>query len=68
MRQEMDTSNWRPSQGGGDSSMQFYDWRSQMTPDSRQRIVNKMYVFNLLFFCALKFGYESYFDYNDGNF
>ncbi|KAJ9537227.1 hypothetical protein OSB04_029960 [Centaurea solstitialis] len=37
------SSNWRPSQGGsGESFMQFYDWRSQLQPDSRQRIVNKI--------------------------
>ncbi|KVH91385.1 Coactivator CBP, KIX domain-containing protein [Cynara cardunculus var. scolymus] len=42
----MDTSNWRPTQGGsaggGDSSMESADWRSQLQADSRQRIVNKI--------------------------
>ncbi|KAJ9537226.1 hypothetical protein OSB04_029959 [Centaurea solstitialis] len=43
IRREMDTSNWRPSEGGSaGGGMQFYDWRSQLTPDSRQRIVNKI--------------------------
>ncbi|KAJ9537271.1 hypothetical protein OSB04_030004 [Centaurea solstitialis] len=45
--QEMDTSNWRPTQGGsaggGDSSLESGDWRSQLQADLRQRIVNKMY-------------------------
>lgn len=44
----MDT-NWRPTQGTsggvGDSPMESGDWRSQLQADSRQRIVNKMYVF-----------------------
>ncbi|XP_024996517.1 mediator of RNA polymerase II transcription subunit 15a isoform X1 [Cynara cardunculus var. scolymus] len=42
----MDTSNGRPTQGGsaggGVSSMQSADWRSQLQADSRQRIVNKI--------------------------
>ncbi|KAJ9537225.1 hypothetical protein OSB04_029958 [Centaurea solstitialis] len=42
----MDTSNWRPTQGGsaggGDSSLESGDWRSQLQADSRQRIVNKI--------------------------
>ena len=62
----MDTSNWRPTQGGsaggGDSSMESGDWRTQLQADSRQRIVNKMYVFlclNILFLCALEFGHDN---------
>ncbi|KAI3692443.1 hypothetical protein L6452_32259 [Arctium lappa] len=46
IKQEMDTSNWRPTQGGsgggGHSSMESGDWRSQLQADSRQRIVNKI--------------------------
>ena len=46
----MDNSNWRPTQGVsggpvGDPSMESGDWRAQLQADSRQRIVNKMYVF-----------------------
>ncbi|KAJ9537228.1 hypothetical protein OSB04_029961 [Centaurea solstitialis] len=40
---EMDTSNRRPSEGGSaGGGMQFYDWRSQLTPDSRKMIVNRI--------------------------
>lgn len=28
--------------GGGEAAMDFDDWRSQVQPDFRQRIVNKM--------------------------
>jgi len=43
----MDSSNWRPAQGG-ESGVDAGDWRSQLQPDSRHRIVNKMYGFLLL--------------------
>ena len=42
----MDNNNWRPIQGG-EPAMDAVDWRTQLQPDSRQRIVNKMYVFPL---------------------
>ncbi|KAF3673834.1 Mediator of RNA polymerase II transcription subunit 15a [Capsicum annuum] len=50
----MDGNNWRAAQGGGDSgaaggaagtvagAMDSGDWRTQLLPDSRQRIVNKI--------------------------
>ncbi|KVH89839.1 Coactivator CBP, KIX domain-containing protein [Cynara cardunculus var. scolymus] len=41
----MDTSNWRPNQGGtggGDSSMESVDWRTQLPADTRHKIVNKI--------------------------
>ena len=31
-----------PGGGGGEAAMDFVDWRSQLKPDSRLRIVNKM--------------------------
>ena len=31
-----------PGGGGGEAAMDFLDWRSQVQPDSRRRIVNKM--------------------------
>ena len=31
-----------PGRGGGEAAMDSVDWRSQLQPDSRQRIVNKM--------------------------
>ncbi|KAI5322449.1 hypothetical protein L3X38_031521 [Prunus dulcis] len=37
----MDTNNWRPPQVG-EAPMDAGDWRSQLRPDSRQRIVNKI--------------------------
>lgn len=37
----MDTNNWRPNQGT-EPSMDTGDWRAQLQPESRQRIVNKM--------------------------
>ncbi|XP_022967562.1 mediator of RNA polymerase II transcription subunit 15a-like isoform X1 [Cucurbita maxima] len=37
----MDTNNWRPTQGG-EPGIEDGDWRSQLQPDSRQRIVNKI--------------------------
>ncbi|XP_022154411.1 mediator of RNA polymerase II transcription subunit 15a [Momordica charantia] len=37
----MDTSNWRPPQGG-EPPLDSGDWRSQLQNDSRQRIVNKI--------------------------
>ncbi|KAL8216475.1 hypothetical protein R6Q57_023312 [Mikania cordata] len=41
----MDTSNWKPNQGGssgGDSSMESVDWRTLLPADTRQKIVNKI--------------------------
>ncbi|KAI9116646.1 hypothetical protein K1719_012304 [Acacia pycnantha] len=37
----MDTNNWRPTQGT-EAPMDTSDWRTQLQPDSRQRIVNKI--------------------------
>ncbi|CAK9309348.1 unnamed protein product [Citrullus colocynthis] len=37
----MDTNNWRPTQAG-EPGIEAGDWRSQLQPDSRQRIVNKI--------------------------
>ncbi|XP_054789788.1 mediator of RNA polymerase II transcription subunit 15a-like [Prosopis cineraria] len=37
----MDTNNWRPSQGT-EPTMDTNDWRAQLQPESRQRIVNKI--------------------------
>ncbi|KAK4267593.1 hypothetical protein QN277_024353 [Acacia crassicarpa] len=34
-------ANWRPTQGA-ESTMDTSDWRTQLQPDSRQRIVNKI--------------------------
>ncbi|XP_034702999.1 mediator of RNA polymerase II transcription subunit 15a-like isoform X3 [Vitis riparia] len=36
----MDTNNWRPAQA--EPAMDLGDWRTQLPPDSRQRIVNKI--------------------------
>lgn len=38
----MDTNNWRPAQA--EPAMDTADWRTQLPLDSRQRIVNKMWV------------------------
>ncbi|KAI8541797.1 hypothetical protein RHMOL_Rhmol08G0089900 [Rhododendron molle] len=43
----MDNNSWRPAPGGGgggggEPTMDAGDWRAQLQPDSRQRIVNKM--------------------------
>ncbi|KAB5563792.1 hypothetical protein DKX38_003846 [Salix brachista] len=38
----MDTNNWRPTAPGGEPVMDMGDWRAQLQPDSRQRIVNKI--------------------------
>ncbi|GMP41031.1 hypothetical protein CsSME_00011272 [Camellia sinensis var. sinensis] len=38
----METNNWRPAPGGGEPTMDPGDWRTQLQPDSRQRIVNKI--------------------------
>ncbi|KAF8106121.1 hypothetical protein N665_0147s0074 [Sinapis alba] len=38
----MDNNNWRPSLPNGDSAMETGDWRAQLPPDSRQKIVNKI--------------------------
>lgn len=46
----MDTNNWRPTQGT-EPPMDTSDWRAQLQPDSRQRIVNKMYVSVQIFYC-----------------
>jgi hypothetical protein len=37
----MVTNNWRPNQGA-EPNMDTSDWRGQLQPESRQRIVNKM--------------------------
>ncbi|XP_047321626.1 mediator of RNA polymerase II transcription subunit 15a [Impatiens glandulifera] len=37
----MDSNNWRSTQGG-EPAVDTGDWRSQLPPDSRQRIVNKI--------------------------
>lgn len=37
----MDNDNWRPPQVG-ELPIDAGDWRSQLQPDSRQRIINKM--------------------------
>lgn len=37
----MEGSGWRPAQG--DPGMASGDWRSELSTESRQRIVNKMY-------------------------
>ncbi|KAJ4879359.1 Mediator of RNA polymerase II transcription subunit 15a [Raphanus sativus] len=38
----MDNNNWRPSLPNGDPAMETGDWRAQLPPDSRQKIVNKI--------------------------
>ncbi|KAK2643995.1 hypothetical protein Ddye_019190 [Dipteronia dyeriana] len=38
----MDNNNWRPTPPGGEPTMETPDWRTQLQPDSRQRIVNKI--------------------------
>ncbi|KAJ6706532.1 MEDIATOR OF RNA polymerase II TRANSCRIPTION SUBUNIT 15A-RELATED [Salix purpurea] len=38
----MDTNNWRPTAPAGEPVMEMGDWRTQLQPDSRQRIVNKI--------------------------
>ncbi|KAE8680832.1 Mediator of RNA polymerase II transcription subunit 15a [Hibiscus syriacus] len=38
----MDTNNWRSTPPSGESPMDPGDWRAQLHPDSRQRIVNKI--------------------------
>ncbi|TXG72607.1 hypothetical protein EZV62_001186 [Acer yangbiense] len=38
----MDNNNWRPTPPGGEPNMETPDWRTQLQPDSRQRIVNKI--------------------------
>ncbi|XP_034903915.2 mediator of RNA polymerase II transcription subunit 15a isoform X2 [Populus alba] len=38
----MDANNWRPTAPGGEPVMDTGDWRAQLPPDSRQRIVNKI--------------------------
>ncbi|KAL5576073.1 hypothetical protein UlMin_017772 [Ulmus minor] len=37
----MENNNWSPIQGG-EPLMETTDWRTQLLPDSRQRIVNKI--------------------------
>ncbi|KAI9200760.1 hypothetical protein LWI28_012894 [Acer negundo] len=36
------SSNHLPNYQGGESSMDVHDWRTQLLPDSRERIVNKI--------------------------
>uniref|UniRef100_A0A803MMR0 Mediator complex subunit 15 KIX domain-containing protein n=1 Tax=Chenopodium quinoa TaxID=63459 RepID=A0A803MMR0_CHEQI len=38
----MDSNNWRPAQNEAPPPMDGGDWRSQLLPESRQRIVNKI--------------------------
>eukprot|EP00258_Populus_trichocarpa_P032030 XP_024448049.1 mediator of RNA polymerase II transcription subunit 15a isoform X4 [Populus trichocarpa] len=38
----MDANNWRLTAPGGEPVMDTGDWRTQLQPDSRQRIVNKI--------------------------
>uniref|UniRef100_A0A0D3DX39 Mediator complex subunit 15 KIX domain-containing protein n=1 Tax=Brassica oleracea var. oleracea TaxID=109376 RepID=A0A0D3DX39_BRAOL len=38
----MDNNSWRPDLPNGDPSVDTGDWRSQLPPDSRQKIVNKI--------------------------
>ncbi|KAK2643997.1 hypothetical protein Ddye_019192 [Dipteronia dyeriana] len=38
----MDNNNWRPTPPGGEPNMETPDWRTQLQPDSRQRIVNEI--------------------------
>ncbi|XP_012454272.1 mediator of RNA polymerase II transcription subunit 15a isoform X1 [Gossypium raimondii] len=38
----MDTNNWRSTPPSGEPTMDTGDWRTQLQPDSRQRIVNKI--------------------------
>ncbi|KAI5602864.1 hypothetical protein BDE02_01G182500 [Populus trichocarpa] len=38
----MDANNWRPTAPGGEPVMDTGDWRTQLQPDARQRIVNKI--------------------------
>ncbi|XWS11745.1 hypothetical protein CRYUN_Cryun37aG0026500 [Craigia yunnanensis] len=38
----MDTNNWGPTPPSGEPTMDTGDWRTQLQPDSRQRIVNKI--------------------------
>ncbi|VVA91471.1 unnamed protein product [Arabis nemorensis] len=38
----MDNNNWRPSLPNGESAMDTGDWRTQLPPDSRHKIVNKI--------------------------
>ncbi|XAR54494.1 hypothetical protein NMG60_11029639 [Bertholletia excelsa] len=38
----MDNNNWRPAQGGGEPTVDTGDWKTQLQPESRQRIVNKI--------------------------
>ncbi|KAJ4829665.1 hypothetical protein Tsubulata_034579 [Turnera subulata] len=38
----MDTTNWSPTGPAGEPAMDTGDWRNQLQPDSRQRIVNKI--------------------------
>ena len=52
----MDNNNWRLSIPNGESAaMNSGEWRKQLPPDSRQKIVNKMYVyliFNIINWCC----------------
>ncbi|KAF8006481.1 hypothetical protein BT93_K0700 [Corymbia citriodora subsp. variegata] len=48
----VDNNNWRPTPPGGvggggggtEAGLDGADWRSQLLPESRERIVNKMYI------------------------
>lgn len=63
----MDTSNWRPTQGVSgavDPSVECGNWRDQLQADSRQKIVNKMYVLVVFLLVTFLFVLEE-FDYAD---
>ncbi|TKY64299.1 Mediator of RNA polymerase II transcription subunit 15a [Spatholobus suberectus] len=38
----MNSNNWRPNQGTN-LTMDTSDWRAQLSPESRQRIVNRIF-------------------------
>ncbi|KAF2323095.1 hypothetical protein GH714_033427 [Hevea brasiliensis] len=38
----MENTNWRPNAQGGEPAIDTGDWRAQLQPDSRHRIVNKI--------------------------
>ncbi|XP_061981613.1 mediator of RNA polymerase II transcription subunit 15a-like isoform X1 [Populus nigra] len=38
----MDANNWRPTAPGGEPVIDMGDWRIQLQPDSRKRIVDKI--------------------------
>ena len=60
----MDTNNWRPAQA--EQAMDLGDWRTQLSPDSRQGAVNRMWVlfvyryWFLFFFSSLEMSWECF--------